>query len=52
MLQIEEPKVLGVYVPGAIFERLDAIAREQQRTKSQVARQILERALAKEEQKL
>ncbi len=51
MLQIHEPKVLGVYVSGTTFERLEAMAKEQQRTKSQVARLILERALAKEAKK-
>lgn len=50
MLQIEEPKILGIYVSRTLFERLDAVAQAEQRSKSQVARQILERALQEKQE--
>jgi len=49
MDHIQKSRILGVYVPGALLEQLEAIAREQRRTKSQVARLILERVLGPKE---
>jgi hypothetical protein len=44
-MQIQETKTLGVHVPIELYARLESIAREQERSKSQVARMILEREL-------
>ena len=43
----ETTKTLGVHVPIALYRQLEAIARDQERSKSQVARKILERELTK-----
>ena len=42
----ETTKTLGVHVPIELYSKLEAIAREQERSKSWIARKILEREVA------
>lgn len=46
MLQIEpKTQFVGAFVPPSLSERLEALARAEERSKSQVIRRLLESAL-------
>ena len=50
MMKNEAKQFVGAFIPATLNDRLEAIARAEERSKSQVIKRLLERALQTEQQ--